>query len=605
MSHFGTSVRVAESDLDWLKVGAQIGELANTWSNRDDLVAYVGERAGEGAGAPAAFNPMSAEIDVNTKIAFGFANAKQVGDLRERSQQFEFPRAAGAIFHEACHAKFSTWSLPDAQRRLTPEQFQAMVILEESRIEARGVKHLPKNRTFLRSCALEIVLSDMSEETVQQMSTTRQAAQTMALAFARVDAGVLEASDIDPMREVVSQIISEETHQALRDIWQEFQVKHPVHDLERMYELAIEWDRLVQEQAEENGDSDANEDSGEGEDGEGAGMKALAKALAEALAEAADDAAFGAAEGLADQETQESYDEAVEAQASKAKERSDNRETAAKVFAKGTGPSDGKTSSYLRESRKPNAEERVSAVKIGQALEKAKYHDRVRIESASVTPPGRLRTRALVQGNAYKQRGVFVETEPWNRVQRKHTDDPNLTIGVMVDISGSMAGAMQPMASAAWILSEATRRVQGRTAMVYYGNSVFPTLKPGQHLDDVKVYTALDETERFDEAFKALDGSLNLLNGSGARLMVVVSDGEYTREERRAVDKWLARCAQEGVGVLWLDAGYYEGNAKHHYGARNGHVQFVDMGSDPTAAADEIGKSAAKALTVASARRAA
>ena len=84
---------------------------------------------------------------------------------------------------------------------------------------------------------------------------------------------------------------------------------------------------------------------------------------------------------------------------------------------------------------------------------------------------------------------------------------------------------MQPMASVAWILSEATRRVQGRAAMVYYGNNVFPTLKPGQHLDRVKVYSAPDMTEKFDKAFKALNGGLNLLNGSGALLLVVVSDG--------------------------------------------------------------------------------
>lgn len=593
MSHFGTSVRAQGNDLEWLKTGSQIGELVNEWSGREDLVAYVGERAGEQAGAPAAFNPTSAEIDVNTKVAFGYADAEMVGDLRERGQQFEFPKATGAIFHEACHAQFSTWSLPEAGKRLTPSQFQAMVVLEESRIEALGAKTKPENKAFLRACALEIVLGDMSSEEAQEMTATRQAAQTMALAHARVDAGVLEASDIDPIRPVVEKIIQTPIREALRDVWREFQDCRPTYDLERMYELAIEWDRLVQEQAEENGDSDGQQTEA---------MEQLARALADAIEEAAEETGFAVAGELDDQQTQEEYDAKVEETNNKSKEQKDHKNTANKIFSKGTGPDAHSTSSRLRETRKPTAEERVSAVKIGQALDKAKYRDRVRIESASSTPPGRLRTRALVQANAYRERGVFVESEPWNRVQRKHTDDPNLTIGVMVDISGSMSSAMEPLASAAWILSEATRRVQGKVAMVYYGSAVFPTLKAGQHMTDVKVYTAPDGTERFDEAFKALDGSLNLLNGSGARLLVIVSDGEYTGEERDKARNWLNRCSKEGVGVLWLDAGHYGGRAERRYGAQN-NAQFVELGRSVTDAANEIGKAASVALTKAGERR--
>lgn len=595
MTHYGTAVRVSGTDIEWLKTGSQIGQLVNDWSGRNDLVAYVGERAGEQAGAPAAFNPRSAEIDVNTKVAFGFANAEQVGDLRERHQQFEFPKATGAIFHEACHAKFSTWSLEDAQKRLKPTEFQAMVILEESRIEALGARHLPANKAFLRSCAMEIVLGDMSEESVKAMSTTRQAAQSMALAFARVDAGVLEAGDVDAMRPVIDKIIKVQIREALRDVWREFQTLRPEFDLERMYELAIEWDRLVEEQAEENGDSQGQQNEA---------MKQLAEALSEALSEAADDAGFGAMSDLDAQQTTEEYQESVDKSNSKNSEKRDHQKVSEKVFGKGTGPGEHRTSSQLRETRKPTPEERVSAVKIGQALEKAKYRDRERTESASITPPGRLRTRALVQGNAYKSKGVMMETEPWNRVQRKHTDDPNLTIGVMVDISGSMSSAMNPMASAAWVLSEATRRVQGKVAMVYYGNAVFPTLKPGQHLENVNVYTAPDGTEKFNEAFQALDGSLNLIHGTGARLLVVVSDGEYTPDERKSAKSWLDRCSREGIGVLWLEAGYYGGAAEARYGGTND-AQFVRLGDSLTDAVDAIGKAATEALTKAGARRSA
>jgi hypothetical protein len=227
-------------------------------------------------------------------------------------------------------------------------------------------------------------------------------------------------------------------------------------------------------------------------------------------------------------------------------------------------------------------------------LDKAKYRDRDEVDIHSILPPGRLRTRAMVQGAALKAKGVMSQAEPWRRTVRKHVDDPTLTIGVMVDISGSMSEAMEPMAVTAWVMSEAVRRVQGRAAMVYYGEAVFPTLKPGQHLSEVTIYTAPDGTEKFDSAFKALNGGLNLLNGTGARLLVVVSDGCYTGQERQAAKHWLNECKRAGVGVLWLsiDPGHHAQTITRDTGA-----VLLPNTSQPTAVATEIGSAAARALT--------
>lgn len=596
MSHFGLDARKAETDPQWLSVGRSVGELVNDWAGRTDIVAHVGERAGAEAGAPAAFNPASAEVDVNTVIAFGGASPKQVGDLTERKKQFEFPKAAGAIYHEAMHAKHSTFSLPDAQKELGDEAFAALILLEESRIEARGVRENPKNAVFLRACALEIVFADMQTDEVREMSSTKQAAQILALAYARVTAGVLKPKDIKPFIPVVSKLISDETRERFEGIWTEFQTARPntAYGLNRMYELAREWVAVTREQAEQNGEG---EGEGESTDGSGSGSE-----FAEALAEALENAEISVTGAVGEQERMEQNEAEVAARAERASENSKHKQSAEKVFARGagTGPSGFKTESRLIEKRPASAEERISAVHIGRALERAKYRDRVRIETASALPPGRLRTRAAVQGAALKAVGVRTQNEPWNRVQRKHAEDPNLTIGVMVDISGSMGSAMQPLASAAWVLSEATRRVQGKVAMVYYGDDVFPTLKPGQHLSEVNVYSAPDGTERFDLAFQALNGSLGLLDGSGARMLVIVSDGYYTREERQNCRDWLKRCEQAGVAVLWLAAGSYGVNTEREYGDANRAATFVPVGRAVTDVADAIGAAATQALNAAS-----
>ncbi|NBT76270.1 MAG: VWA domain-containing protein [Betaproteobacteria bacterium] len=603
MSHFGndTNIEIKTPD-EWLKVGSQIGQLVNEWAMRTDLVAHIGERVGQEHGAPAAYNPRMAEIEVNTKVAFGNAKPKFIGNLNERDQQFEFPKACGAIFHESCHARYSTWDLEKAARELTSAQNEALHLLEESRIERLGALTMPGNRVFLRSCALEIVLADMSDKKIASLTSTRQVATLVGLTYARVDAGVLEEEDIDALRPQVESLIPDETLEKMRAIWTEFQTLHPDYSEARMYELAIEWDKIVEETAEKNGEPERGEPGEGGSEGESLSAE-IGKAIAEALKEAQEETELNAQGEAFDQQTREESEAEAKARQSKGEERKKHKDQATKVFGKGhtSEPTRG-TNSKLTESRKPNSQERISAVTISKALEKAKYRDRERTQSASVTPPGRLRTRAIVQGQALRERNVMTQVEPWRKVQRKQVDDPTLTVGVMVDISGSMTMAMQPMASAAWILSEAVKRVQGKVAMVYYGNAVFPTLSAGQHLDEVKVYTAEDGTEKFDNAFQALDGGLDLLNGSGARLLVVVSDGEYTTDEQKRAQEWIQRCQRDGVGVLWIGAGWYGEGAKAKY-CDGTDATFVRMGESATEVSMAIGKAAEQALTTAGIRR--
>lgn len=601
MGHFNPTrkTRAEATPREWLSVGAQIGQLTNVFAGRSDIVAYVGPGAGQGV-APACFTPATAEVEVDVDIAFGKGTTPaDIGDLRERSTQFEWPMATGAIFHEALHAKYSRWDMEAAYNSLTPAEFRALVLLEEGRIEYNGVTTMPENAGFLRACALRIVLADFAEDVAGE-SDTVAAATLAALSLARVDAGSLEPEDVEAIERAVLGKISKDKLDALRSIWLQAQAYANHFDAQGMYDLAREWVRIVDEQAEENGDQPS-----QGEQQGAGGMMTADELgeylgeLAEALASSADDATIGAHEQLGDQQTSEDWKNEVSERSKASQEEKEHQSTANDVFSKGTGPMPGSpTRSRLVESRMPTGPERAAAVKVASMLEKAKYRERDEVDVHSIVPPGRLRTRAMVQGAALKSKGIMTQTEPWRRTMRKHTDDPSLNVGVLVDISGSMSDAMVPMAVTAWVLSEAVRRVQGRAAMVYYGQDVFPTLKPGQHLPQVNVYSAPDGTEKFNTAFKALNGSLNLLNGSGARLLVIVSDGCYVTAERKAARHWLERCKQAGVGVLWLanDNGHDARSIVDGTGAK----LLANM-VDPVTVASEIGLTAARALTGASA----
>lgn len=576
--------RAEATDPKWLAVGAQVGQLANLWAGRGDLVGYVGP--GAGGIAPACFTPATAEVEVNVDVAFGKGiNPSDIGDIRERTQQFEWPKATGAIFHEALHARYSMWDIEAAQRTLTPAEFKALILLEEGRIESQGLELFPENAGFLRACVLQIVLADLEDEPLPENSK-RAAAALAALTLARVDAGSVEYADVTGIKDSIIAQLGEDTLEKLRQLWLVAQAHDKHTDAAGLYDIARRWVELLNEVA---GDED--------EDGEGTpgGFAGDITDLLDALGDAAEIAELGSYEQLVDQQTTEEWKEEAKSRQSAAKQQKDHEELAEECFGKGTGPlPESRTRSALHSTRPPSGEERAAAVKVAQMLDKAKYRERDHTEIHSVLPPGRLRTRAMVQGAALKAKGVMSQAEPWRRTVRKHVDDPTLTLGVMVDISGSMSEAMEPMAVTAWVMSEAVRRVQGRAAMVYYGEAVFPTLKPGQHLSEVNIYTAPDGTEKFDSAFKALNGGLNLLNGTGARLLVVVSDGCYTGVESQAAKRWLAACKQAGVGVLWLsiDPGYHAQSITRDSGA-----VLLPNTSQPTTVATEIGAAAARALT--------
>lgn len=589
--------RTSTTPPEWLQTCSQIGEVVNSWAGRNDLVVYAGSDAG--IGHTACFIKDTAEIELNTGIAFGGGVSPAiVGDFRERGTQYDWSAVTGVVYHEALHARYSEWNT-DALRSMNPYVFETFQLLDEARIERKGVVAMPENQIFLRSSALELCLGDLDDEAVSKMSDVRISANVAGLALARVDAGVLKLADVKSTYEKVLELMGEELFTKLRAIWCEFQ-QLSTGDVARGEQLAIKWNELLNE-ADPEGDPENQQEGcfpqGGGEAGEGEGEpKGKGKGwgeLMDALGEDADETTTSVAKDLVDQQTKEENEQELKERGSKSKRQQQTKNEAGKVFSKATGAGESDSGSRLIEQRKPTGKERASAVTIAKMLEKAKYVERSVTEIKSVLPQGRLNTRVAIQNQALKSKGVFEQMPAWRANKRKHTDDPTLKIGVMVDISGSMGSAMEAMATTAWVLSEAGRRVQAKTAMVYYGSDVFATLKVGQHLDQVSVWSAPDGTEKFGRAFDALDGTLDLVYGQGVRMLVIVSDGHYTGEETQKAKNAIKMCADNGVAVLWVTPKEcYSGMGERLVG-KNG---VVLDGMDTNQIALAIGRSATDAL---------
>jgi len=587
--------RTSTTPPEWLSACSQIGEVVNKWAGRNDLVVYAGSDAG--IGHTACFIKNSAEIEINTGIAFGTGVSPAiVGDYRERSTQYDWSGVTGVIYHEALHARHSEWNT-DALRSMDNFVFDTFQLLDEARIERKGVVAMPENQIFLRSSALELCLGDLDDEQLSQLSDVRVSAHIAGLALASVDAGVLKLADVKSSYEKVLELMGEELFTKLRAIWCEFQ-QLSTGDVQRGIELATKWNELLNE-ADPEGNPENKPEQGEGgcgfEEGEGE-PKGKGKGLGElieALNSDADETSVQTSKDLDDQQTKEENEQELKERNSQSKRKQHTKNEASKVFTKATGAGETTSGSRLIEQRKPTGKERASAVTIAKMLEKAKYVERSVTEIKSVLPQGRLNTRVAIQNQALKSKGVFEQMPAWRANKRKHTDDPTLKIGVMVDISGSMGSAMEAMATTAWVLSEAGRRVQAKTAMIYFGSDVFATLKVGQHLDQVSVWSAPDGTEKFGRAFDALDGTLDLVYGQGVRMLVIVSDGHFMSPETQNAKDAIKMCAENGVAVLWVTPKEcYSGMGKVLVG-KNG-VVLDQMDTKEIALA--IGRSATDAL---------
>ena len=609
MAHYGHSkksrlrTRDKSSKPEWLRTCSEIGLVANNWSVRSDLVVYAGDDSAEGKAVAAYYSDIS-EIEINIAGAFGTATTPEmVGNFTKRDTQFEFPNATGVIYHEALHARHTAWNTTYLADLLDPNEQRAFMLLEESRIEKRGVIERPENRLFLRSSALHLALEDADPETLSAMGDVWQSAFVSALSLARYDAGILEADDVAELYKALIPVLGNDLYKELRRIWIEFQNLN-VSQADKGAELAKEWVALLRK-ADPEGEPEMGEgvmaepsesESGDSESKESKskGSGAMGNALEE-LEKSATETELNTSEDLADQERNEKWQDEAKARQDQSKNNADKRKASAKVFDKTTDPKGVGSSSKIQEKRSPTSNERASAVKIGQMLDKAKYRERSLHQRKSVLPEGRLNARVAVQNAAIRSMGLQATQPAWRKKVRKHTDDPTLRLGVMVDISGSMSSAMEAMATTAWVLGEAGHRIQAKTAMVYYGSGVFPTLRVGQRLAEVSIYTAPDGTEKFDEAWQALDGELRLTGNDGVRMLVIVSDGNYTQPQSQSAIQALKECRANGVAVLWITPkGCMDYGARGIIGESAWGVHLTEMDTDQIAMS--VGKSATDAL---------
>ncbi len=551
---------------------------------------------------PAWYQPETTEVTLNGPIALAGADPAKVNPTTPTGRR-KHPILVGLLCHEGSHAHSTQWP-PDFLTGLPRPLALAVQWLEEPRIERRQLQRRPGDRLYLRASSRLVTLPTTGARS--PAATRWHAAQALVLTAGRADAGVLAESEVRKVLTLCGRVLGRDDLDQLRELGRQALLL-PDGDTDGLLAVAGQWvevvgepepgelppppctieqpaaqehadqpladtpdqdradqDRADQDRADQDepgqqlGEPDDAEHDDAGQNSQPDGDPAEQNILAAALA-AAYDAAMS---GVGDSGLQEAADQLHDDKATVPRqpprepdpEQRAAQQAAVLVFGRGhRHTDDNDPASPLGEPREPTTQERVLARRTGEALRRAQFRARGRVITPSVVPPGRLIGREAMQGAAQRARGVQVTALPFRQITRRASPQPPLTVGIAVDVSGSMGWAASIMSTMAWVLSHAVAQVGGRCAMVTFGAEVTAVTHPGPPPRQVPTFVADDGWEQFTGAIRALDGGLALTSGSGARLVFVVSDGYYTDEEEASAARLVPRLVRHGVQVIWLD----------------------------------------------------
>jgi hypothetical protein len=542
----------------WLALSQDLSEISTIFSGREDLLVHIAP--GLGQGAPACFIHSEALIEIDGDVL-----DIPVQDARpfELAGREDWAATWGLLVHECAHSAHTNWKPAEwvdrgLPARYKPEWLDAAALLDECRVESRQLEARPYDRRWLRASVRRWLLSD-----AENASGTEMACRLVALVGGRVLAGVLDDAEAEAVLVAGLPALTPAVVAQLQDILTEFLAMDD-DDTQRAMELGRRWHETAR--AARSEEEKAAEEM----------CQELARAVGE-LSRRLGEPSGGPPGAQTEREV-----------------RKDARRAADRVFRE---PPDSQSHGYGFSYapghmtkpygwRDPEVQERNGARRLAAALRSASVRERAATPVRSALPPGRPRMSASLQRDAQEAAGAIPSAEPWRRVQRSRTPTPPLRVGLLVDVSGSMAHWIGIASSIAWQVCEATRMIpDARAAYVAFGETVFPVIAPRQHRT-VPILAADAGHERFVLACEAVDHELGLSVPGNARLLVVTSDAVYGRSNEGAFAfNRVDRLMKSGCRVIWLDdkkSQIHRGTARPVFRLPVQHI-ILDAEHDPQA----------------------
>jgi hypothetical protein len=519
----------------------------------------------------AQYMPDQEEVELNSRTLFPGVKPESF-DLEDEIWLRANMAGMGAFYHETGHVLFSSftplsmmeWKDQDGVG-FTKREIDVVIAMEESRVEKQLINIQPHTAPFLQKMSMDIVLKEF------HIAGNKYGTSIGALlSLAREDAGSLDSANAAIMRAEILKQIDEKTLNKLRSIWMDYQRIATAKDSNgyairtmpfyKARSLAREWIALVVDIEEEKALEDlasefirelvkqlmiaGGEPSEEGNPQEGAEGEPspLSQALAEAAAEIENAQEDETDEEVSKMKKQRAKDER-EFEAMKDKE---NKRMHQSVYG-ATNSNNG----VRWIERDPSDQERKDATEFAKKLAKITVQEHIKTEYQSRKPPGRFIGRQAMAQSSQISRQVAVTATPFRGTKRLHAETDKVRIAVLADVSGSMSDAMEPSASLVYSLSRGAQVADSITTTILFGDQS-KAISKGQ-VKKVLVADANGGGEALYSAVCAADEELNLLDGDGARIVIIVSDGMIRSQDKRPTMKWLQVAKKRGVKVIWVN----------------------------------------------------
>lgn len=208
--------------------------------------------------------------------------------------------------------------------------------------------------------------------------------------------------------------------------------------------------------------------------------------------------------------------------------------------------------------RDANQAEKNLSHRLTLALKKARYRTPRNTTNASSVPSGRLDTRQLVQAAAQRAAGVEMTATPWRKPSRKTVDQPGLSCAVVFDSSATTRMFRKNLESSTWALSHAVATIGGTVSCWGFGGESFETIRPDTTPRQVPVVTDPGSQSSHGPASVArAAAAARLLESSGARVLIVFTDGALPEGDMEIIDEQMQRLENDGVRCIAVKLGVF------------------------------------------------
>lgn len=187
--------------------------------------------------------------------------------------------------------------------------------------------------------------------------------------------------------------------------------------------------------------------------------------------------------------------------------------------------------------RAPTGDDWALRTSLREALVHLNYPDINRTEGWETAPPGRLSGARAMQRDALNQIDPFLgaSVSPFRRVDRRMDPMVPLTVGVILDQSGSMAAYSGPVTQLGWALTGAARDIDGRVATAGMSSNGYLIDSSRTFRDDtVRSAPSDGAIENFYRAYEVINREIDLESAPGVKLLIVATDWDLVNSEQAA-----------------------------------------------------------------------